>query len=382
MGRRNIILVCKHWYDLGLSLLYARVLIESNSQYALFAETMLKDAETVATGQTNRHLGSYTRRLHIRTPTITEQLDVDAVAHAFRLCNNLDSLVVEEGRKTSFGGSLVREIMTANPSLRHFRWRTEEFTQLAQYLQSMRSLLVLDLSFYTVCHFEPLQFLPPLSFPQLHTIVIGSSGDAPRSVNYLSQWDMPALQRFVVETTPFLWWSIRIPFLQISGLQITHLDLGASARLLGGDLGDILRNLTHLRELSASFLAAVEGVNASRHDTLEKISIHLKLADMIEVYDDAMILDIMKHLGYFMNMAFMLGGSALKVLRFINLDMVDFKLAKWDNAQIGRWGEWIGKWRERDVRFEFTSGDLVRLPNGLEIDKFGEEGLQSVDSAR
>jgi hypothetical protein len=81
----------------------------------------------------------------------------------------------------------------------------------------------------------------------------------------------------------------------------------------------------------------------------------------------------MVDLSLFVSILLLIPAGALTCVRFSHFNLHDFKKQLWMSSHIDLWKEWIEAWKERGIRFEFCSGDLVEIPHNVQIVEDEEE---------
>jgi hypothetical protein len=357
-------MVCTYWKVLSEDLLYESVVLRSERGIQNFSATLERKWEEIQSqSQRNsldlnarRHYGWFVKRLHISFPSGPWSSNPNDFAFfdkcfiPFRLCQNLDILILDSFNARPAAHVLLKEILSSGASLRHLQWDTMESLPSTSIAQNLSSIEILSLRNLYVAESGnvPLGGFT-LSLPHLHTLQILNMCEIEDLSEWFATWDMPSLKRVVFDPSEGVQPSDYLPFFEKFGRQLLSVDLGWSSE---PDIQTILNLCSSLQELHVNFtlLSSLEP-----HFTLRKLGIYL--------FGTAPPRESQGVEGAVEN-AFGVRTGALNVVRLLDLDFgsggVDNRTGvKWTQKCIDKFIEWAKRWDELGVRFEFSSGELV-----------------------
>jgi hypothetical protein len=211
--------------------------------------------------------------------------------------------------------------------------------------------------------------LPPVSLPRLHTLEI-DEGPTIGIFQWISRCVMPSLRSAQIG---LLWGEVSedvVKFYRLFGSNLTTLRIDWSEQHFLAAVLDLCHSLRFLT-LDYRGLDDRQARNLSL-SSIERIGISiphpLSAPDIYEL-DDAV-----EYLSLFMRILLQTPAPALTCVRFSGFDLHNFREPVWMDSHIDLWKKWI-EWKGRGVRFEFSSGDLVEIPQDVRVVNREEEGL-------
>jgi hypothetical protein len=302
-------------------------------------------------------MGYFTKRLYIDIPSET---DVDPTP--LRHCTNLSIFVVNDSRA-------LLQLFQNCSSIRVIRCRAPVYWTLVP-THAYQSVETLSLSE----EYWPSSLLNVIALPRLHTLEI-LPGKGYLNYDCLCDFQLPALRRAIFGS-----YNVSLdPFLQIHEEDILALDLrGHMAWYDRLTLNRILTRCKVVEEITIYvYMLNTISFGATAHPTLLRVG----LCMTGRIWPDRSELDFLMsstHLGF--RRLFHMGNPKLNVVRLVDFMAQDFYEAEpWSRTHIEMWESWIDHCSSVGIRFEFDSGELVRIPPKLLVDDYsavGGDGLE------
>jgi hypothetical protein len=393
--RTHLVLVCKVWRTLALQLLYESVTLRKPRSLPAFVRALQSDMISTQNHNSNhpdrviRSATWFIRRLEVHPEGYASRVDVDSLI-IFRWLSNLRILVIVTEKAPMVSNIIAQQVLQSGCQLHHYQ--SDCYAQVYHdVLRAAASTLdVVSLNCKLRSTFS--HFLP-LSLPRVHTLEIRKIVNDDHSiVHWLSQCEFPALQRLLFEPK----WTMTLEideadnplkaFYTACGSTVTSLDVSYIKWTSNADFVYTLALFPHLREITIQyqFLNAPLGFDAHPwivHDSLIQINLVMDygsqsmlfsgLASLTAWWRDCMF-TITHH---FIDPASPPVNPSLKCVRLLDFNPVNFRKPRWALAHINIWQEWVDQFKAANVRFEFSTGDLVVIPDDIETYDSDEEDV-------
>jgi hypothetical protein len=364
--RTALVLVCKHWYDLAIGILYEFVVLKKRYSCLTFARTLSGD-DTLSIGtwtsaflapENGLHLGRFIQRLsiHISNEIWRNLMPfAEYFATSLRNCHNISilSVSVDASPNCEKVDDLVTDAILQSNPIRYIKRKNH-------FLPVLKDTLRLDtIQVLTIPLYHPSTSFPTLSFPQLHTLELyaGPIYDSmiENAFRGIAQWHMPVIRRVYIPSSydnrPKHYLT---NFFKALGSTLTSLDFGTTE---DSSLPLILPYCVSIREMT--FSSRVTHDIAPVLPRLCGVNVHVRGPRRSEV------VAAMDSMAQSMKFLFDNRGSSLTCIRILEPSLNDFAIlsgARWTGIFKGIWEHWISQWEVTGVRFEFQNGELIRLP--------------------
>jgi hypothetical protein len=377
--RKAIVLVCRQWRALGTDLLYENVTVRGQRGLVSFSEALENNWKEFQTSNDahrclTHHFGWYIKRLRLISTFFqftpkgdeTQVSYVNRLVSCLRLCGNLDEVIFESSPllNGAITSKLACPFLATNPlRLRRFEWDNVDARNLFSGLTDPSALEVLSLTTPGSFGFR-FDDVGTVSFPRLHTLKF--IGFEPYDdLIRIEKWDMPLLQNLCIG--PFE--DVPDPecyhLFERCGAQLKYLDFCGSCDFR---LSLALNHCTSLEELSI-YCYAADDLVGSLPLTLKRLGIRLKFDDFMDnnsrlaIPPEELIVPLERALP----MIYERRTPSLTSVRLIDFDDSHFAMCSWETRDVKLWKSWIKLWADSGIRFEFSNGDLVEIPEVLEI---------------
>jgi hypothetical protein len=376
----QIVLVSRHWRNLALDLLYEYVVLTTTPallsfMYALEAgwRRPQKGNEESSSGS-SRYGGWFTKRLNISFRAVDSSLrtNIQKMAPAFRLCDNLDILDINyhadgvDPRDNEFCHSpILHEIICVGSRLRCIRWKSlaSQSYHLFQLLQNNSQSLE-ALPFALADEPPPRNFTPlsGITFPKVHSLDIAYIR---RFDSWLPDCNFPALKELHV--TPSMVFQLFTSYAP----NITTLDLD-SANPATITIEPSLWNSLEALILTHVDLPWLPNKRRYNLPPIANIGIYWNIGfRSCDLCDTDDLVELMNN---FTNTLHATRWSELKCVRFVDVQVEHLTTHNvWRESQMEQWEEWIEKWASVNIRFEFGDGGIVKVPPSVRIGKDDDE---------
>jgi hypothetical protein len=370
-------LVSKEWRRIITPILYKYATFKTTKGLLSFFRTVTEYPSAVDRGSIlmTKPLGSHTRYLFIEFhATFRPWNDVDAeiIRAASAILINIDVLIVVSppaSKKGRVHNAAYKGVPIVNAIL-------QNGCKVRRYA-SESSAFIMSPSFPSFVHIEMLTLtggtgyilptLPPVptELPLLHTINFVEFGyDSP--FYFMSKCSLPALRRVTVipsENAYFVPGNQNAVFFATHGQRITSLHVTAW-RHLATEL--LLQQCTVLEDLIIP-IDSIPRDQTLTHATLQNIGLYTYIPSRKLDFDQALKkIDVA--------LAEISGlRASLKSVRLVDFEADDFVSYPWYQDDWSCWRKWIRSWASDGIRFEFSNGELVELPEFLEDEEDGEE---------
>jgi hypothetical protein len=360
--RRALVKVCKRWYDLAIGILYECVFLRTLSAYQLFARTLDHGAgaSRIQTGSSSIEprpvvVGNFVKRLHVtikdRDWTWLTKTEAYALALSFQRVPNINALFTSTFDDVC-GMPIARQLnssIVVNGRLLRFLKQTSQDNLNLDTIRrfEMIQVLTITIPYPAASPFECFS-------PNLHTLQLlpGLYPDVVRFIDmqWITQWRAPALQRVYIPLfTPV---DLTMPLFRAFGHSLVAVSFN---KAWTSGISPILPHLPALQEITLHHQA----LNLLAPMFPQLIGINLQLDAMRGRWSLPSV--NMSELVCGMNTLLDQHGSRFRFLRILRSSLRNLGSS---GKVLGKshWEDWITKWKDRGVRFEFETGELVELP--------------------
>jgi hypothetical protein len=406
--RTRLVLVSKLWRSLALELLYESVMLKLPYSLCKFVRALHSDITfTTAHNEllpTQRisPVSWFVRRLEIRLGSSYNtfaQLD-DGSLEVLSLLSNVNVLILRTngGIISTNGGpselemsrTLAHKIVRSGCRIAHYEadFNPSLDSHILQFTSSTLEVARL------ICDDPPkIDTKSSLSLPHVHRLELRvmSYSTEHLILRWFAECQLPSLRRLrfelylAISLLEYQPGTILQQFWSALGQYVTFLDVNGiswSGSRIG--LRNILRSFPSLQKL----------VNSPRDQPGERFPNHLNLVQIDVVMGVFHRLDGIMHPpsvsttsewkfsmnglihGFIMKPEATLSGHCLERVRLIDISKAGFGDSRWRQADLATWQIWIDQFRDAKVRLEFSSGDLVVIPDKIMTTSSDNEGSQ------